>query len=117
MNLEQRYAYRDNLKVEFKDMLEKFLEPRDHFHAYMISRMCTHATMIEFDYGYFVIPGDCKHVGKVLYLKDFGEIRFIIDCDTNYGTIVSEDSDKVIKNFLDNYQTTSNISSYNTKLL
>lgn len=113
---EEDFAFNDALKVEFKDMLEKFLEPRDYFHAYSISRMCTHAIMIGFDYGYFTVPNDDIHVGKVLDLKEYGKIEFMIDCRTNYGIIASSDSNAIINKFLTDYPTTSTVTSYTSKL-
>lgn len=115
-NKNTELLYDDLLKVEFLDMLRRFTESREYFHAYSISRMCTHGTMIGFDYGYFTFPNDDNHIGKFLDLKEFGTIRFKIDCTTNYGQIVSKNSDDIIENFLSKYPTVSKITSSRTKI-
>lgn len=103
--------YRDIIKVEFKDMIEKFLPPRKTFHAYTIGRACTHSTMLGFDYTYYVIEGRTDVIGKRLDLGYYGTIDFEIECQSNYGTIASEDSEEVIQHFLQNYSTQSKITS------
>lgn len=103
--------YEDILKVEFKGMLQKFLEPRENFHVYAISRMLTHATMIGYDYGYFTYPGEDDYVGKYLDLEEYGVIAFKVDCRTNYGKIVSENSNEVINKFVSEYPVVSEITS------
>lgn len=107
--------YEDILKVEFKDMLQKFLEPRENFHAYAISRMCTHATMIGYDYGYYTFDSEEGYVGKYLDLGKYGVIAFKIDCRTNYGKIVSEGSNKVINEFVSQYPVVSEITPFSNK--
>ena len=103
--------YEDILKVEFKDMLQKFLEPRENFHAYAISRMMTHATMIGYDYGYYTYSEE-GYVGKYLDLEEYGTISFKLDCRTNYGKIVSEGSNEVINRFVSEYPVVSEITSF-----
>lgn len=107
--------YEDILKVEFKDMLQKFLEPRENFHAYAISRMCTQATMIGYDYGYYTFASEDGYVGKYLDLGEFGVIAFKIDCRTNYGKIVSENSNEVINKFVSQYPVVSEITPFSNK--
>lgn len=101
--------YRDILKVEFKDMLEKFLNDREMYHAYAIGRACTQGTMLGFDYHYYTVEGNPNVIGKYIDLAEYGEIHFHINTQSSYGKIVTDNSDVIIKNFLNNYSVDSSI--------
>ncbi len=105
--IEERY--RGILKVEFKDMLVKFLNERELYHAYAIGRACTQGTMLGFDYRYYTVEGNPNVIGKLIDLEEYGEIHFYIDVHSNYGKIVTKNSDEIIQNFLDNYSDDSSI--------
>lgn len=113
MPRENEIHYRDLLKVEFKDMLARLLEERDHYHMYSIGRLCTQGTMVGFDYGYYPIVDEPDVVGKYLDLKEYGRIDFSIDCVTGYGTVMDiKESETIIKNFLEQFSVDSDITSY-----
>jgi len=99
--------YRDILKVEFKDMLCKFLNDRQIYHAYSIGRACTQGTLLGFDYYYYTVEGNPDVIGKYMDLEEYGELHFHIDTRTNYGRVFTKDSDTIIRNFLENYSTES----------
>lgn len=105
----QETEYQDLLKTEFKDMLSKFLEPRDYFHVYAIGRTCTHGTMLGFEYRYYTISDKTDVVGKYMILNGYGEIHFEINCNSNYGRIISDNSTEIIENFINNYNTNSTL--------
>ena len=101
--------YRDILKVEFKDMLEKFLNDREIYHAYAIGRACTQGTLLGFDYHYYTVEGNPSVIGMCLDLEEYGELHFHIGTESNYGRIVTSNSDEIVLNFLENYATDSTI--------
>lgn len=101
--------FRDILKVEFKDMLEKFVDDREVFHAYSIGRVCTQGTLLGFDYHYYTVGKSPHLVGKYLMLGKFGEVHFHIDTQTNYGYLAYDNSPDIINSFLANYSTESSL--------
>lgn len=100
-------VYRDLLKVEFKDMMEKFMSDRPSFHMYMIDRACTHGTMVGFDYGYCTLPDNPSVVCKYLDLNEFGRLEFHIDYSKGYGKLITQERKQIISNFLANYSVDS----------
>lgn len=114
MGTEEDFQYRDILKVEFRNMIEKFLEPRAEFHTYAIGRLCTHGTMLGFDYGYYTLE-KANHIGMFIDLKQYGTIHFSINCITSYGKIVTPTSDAIIESFLLYYPAKSIISPSRVK--
>lgn len=106
---DEELKYPDILKVEFMDMIERFLEPRAGFHVYTIGRMCTHGTMLGFDYGYQLSEVE-NCIIKFIDLKQYGTIYFSINYTTNNGCIITPNSDEIISNFLKYFSAESTIS-------
>ena len=69
---------------------------------YRINRLLINGSIIHFDYVYLPC-NDPDIVVKELDLQEFGKLRFAIDVKTSYGKIVSEKHNKVIQNFIENY--------------
>lgn len=101
--------YRDILKVEFKDMLCKFLEDRELFHIYAIGRTCTQGTLLGFDYHYYTDENFPGKVGKVIDLTGYGQIHFHISVGSQYGKIVNKDSQETLEKFIKEYSTDSSL--------
>lgn len=94
--------YKDILKVEFVDALAHFDTNREYFHIYRITRLLSNGSIISFEY-YYLPSDDPNIVNLEIDLKEFGKLRFAIDVKTSYGKIVSEEHNKVIQNFIENY--------------
>ena len=101
--------YRDILKVEFKDMLDKFTDEREMYHVYAIGRACTQSTLVGFDYHYYTIEGEPNKIGKYIDLGDYGRLDFVIDTELDYGKLVTPDSDHIINRFILEYPITSSL--------
>lgn len=101
--------YRDILKIEFKDMLVKFIDNREFYHIYAIGRACTQSTMVGFDYHYYTIEGEPHKIGKYIDLDEYGRIDFVVDTNTDYGRVTSPDSEEVINRFIREFPITSSI--------
>lgn len=100
--------YKDTLKLEFKESLSYFNSDREFFHMYRINRLLTNGSILNFDY--YFLPSD--NPGEVVYeldLNSFGKITFIINVDSSYGKIVTEDYKKVISKFLEEYNIYSEV--------
>ncbi|AGI11404.1 hypothetical protein [Listeria phage List-36] len=68
-------------------------------------------TLIGFDFGYFKVDED-DMVGKYLDLGSYGRIDFHLNFVTHYGRIVTPDYEDIIRNFLDNYPESSDVSEH-----
>lgn len=101
--------YRDILKIEFKDMLVKFIDNREFYHIYAIGRACTQSTLVGFDYHYYTIEGEPHKIGKYIDLDEYGRIDFVVDTNTDYGRVTSPDSEEVINRFIREFPITSSI--------
>lgn len=101
--------YRDILKIEFKDMLVKFIDDREFYHIYAIGRACTQSTLVGFDYHYYTIEGEPHKIGKYIDLDEYGRIDFVVDTNTDYGRVTSPDSEEVINRFIREFPITSSI--------
>jgi len=101
--------YRDILKIEFKDMLAKFIDDREFYHIYAIGRACTQSTLVGFDYHYYTIEGEPHKIGKYIDLDEYGRIDFLVDTNTDYGRVTSPDSEEVINRFIREFPITSSI--------
>lgn len=94
--------YKDILKSEFKDSLAHFKRDRSKFHLFVIDRLFVNGSILYFDYHY--LPSEnSSTIIKEIDLQDFGSLKFEIDINTSYGTIVTDDYLDVIDKFLEEY--------------
>lgn len=96
--------YQDFIKVEFKDMLQKFLEDRTYFHVYTIDRCCITAIIAGFSYHY---EPSGNNLIKVLDLGEFGSIAFSLQPDGEYAKIITPGYKRIIETVITNFPVVS----------
>lgn len=101
-----KIEYKDFIKVEFRDMLAKFLEDRRLFHVYTIDRCCITAIIAGFSYRY-IQSSDPLFI-KELDLGEYGKIRFSLEDDGEYAKIITKNYKEIIKNVLISFPVVSN---------
>jgi len=97
--------FNDVQKEEFKDLLRKFGDNRETYHAYSVGRLCTYGTVMGLDYGFDIKDDD--HIIKYLILPDIDTLEFSINIRTNGAEIITENYKEKIYEFLKIYDTDS----------
>jgi len=72
--------------------------------VYTIHRLLSLGLLIDFQYKYLKQESSLD-ICIELDLKQYGKVQFSIDSDSNYGCVANKESLKVLKNFLDNFDT------------
>ena len=98
--------YHSTVKLEFRELIDNIVNrSRSVFHMYTIHRLLSLGLLIDFTYEYRTNSTSDKFIGIELNLKEHGRVLFKIDTGSNYGSVADELSEKVLVNFLKNFDT------------
>lgn len=98
--------YHSTVKVEFRDLVDHIINSnRKRFHMYTIHRLLSLGLLIDFPFKYIKTKNACS-IAIELDLKESGKAVFIVDPESDYGSIADERSKKVLKHFLQNFDVT-----------
>lgn len=97
--------YKDILKKEFKEALSRFAySNRKSFHSYVIHRFTYNCLLVDFDF-YYLPSVSSSEVRILVDLKEYGELEFVIDTDTSYASIATENYISIIEDIIESYST------------
>jgi hypothetical protein len=98
--------YHSTIKVEFRDLIDNLVQSnRKTFHLYTIHRLLSLGLLVDFTFQYVKVEDPETHIGIELSLDGFGEVLFIVDIESNYVGIASDNYKDVLQNFLDKFDT------------
>lgn len=96
--------YHSTIKVEFRDLVDNIVNSnRQRFHMYTIHRLMSLGLLIDFPFKY-VKTEQPELIGIELNLKDSGKALFVVNQETEYGS-VNEDSKAILEQFLKDFNT------------
>lgn len=97
--------YHHTIKQEYRDLVDTIVNSnRNSFHAYTIHRLLNLGLLIDFTFTY-VRPPEDQYVSIELSLKEHGVVLFVIDVKSNYGRVANDQSNAVLKQFLEDFDT------------
>lgn len=97
--------YHSTIKVEFRDLVDNIVNSsRKSYHMYTIHRLLSLGLLIDFPFRY-VKTEDQNYVSIELDLKEDGKTLFIVDPDSDYGSIANKESKENLQNFLQHFST------------
>lgn len=98
--------YHNTVKLEFRGVIGNIVEgDRSLHHMYTIHRLLSLGLLIDFTYEYVQNTTSDQNIYIEMDMKEYGRVRFRIDTESNYGCVADELSEKVLENFLNNYDT------------
>lgn len=105
MNIAEN-KYHSTIKVEFKDLVKNLLfSERTKFHMYTIHRLLSLGLLIDFPFQYIKTQEPDKSVGVELDLKEHGKVTFLVNLESNYGSLASGQCEATLQQFLENFDT------------
>jgi hypothetical protein len=98
--------YHNTVKLEFRSVIGSIVEgDRSLHHMYIIHRLLSLGLLIDFTYEYVQNTDPDQNIYIEMDMNEHGKARFSIDTKSNYGCIADEFSEKVLEDFLNNYDT------------
>lgn len=108
--------YHSTIKVEFRDLVDNIVNSkRTSYHIYTIHRLLSLGLLIDLPFKY-VKTEQSEYIGIELDLKESGKALFLVNPDSDYGSVANEGSMTVLTHFLDNFNTGCDLKSKRRKL-
>lgn len=105
-NNKQENKYISVVQLEFKEIIENLLSSnRKDFHMFTIHRILSLSLLVDFSFSY--VPSDKlrEEVCIQLDLGEWGCSHFVVDIDSNYARIRTEEDRGVLEAFIQTYDT------------